>query len=186
LSRANHPSHALSDQMTIDVEVVGPTVADMFREAQGFLTNAAAVSRILWPPRVHDPNGNTVAKSRGLHLRTVLGIDDNHPLRTRTLRDHFEHFDERLDRWSQETTHGGIVDLHIGPTAVIGGPAIGKTDFLRVYEPDRKIFIFRGDEFDIQQLVTGLEQLKAAVIARMETLRQATVQQRVAPEGDAS
>jgi hypothetical protein len=135
-----------------------------FREAQAFLSHAAAVSRILWPPG----KSNAIAAARGLHLRTVLTVDNAHSLRTRTLRDHLEHFDERLDRWSQETTHGAIIDLHIGPTSVIGGEAVGRGDFLRVYEPNRKVFTFRGDEFDIQALVTGLEELKAAALKRMD------------------
>lgn len=135
-----------------------------FREAQAFLAHAAAISRILWPPG----KNNATAQARGLHLRTVLGVDDTHALRARTLRDHLEHFDERLDRWSQETTHGAIIDLHIGPTSVIGGPAVGRGDFLRVYEPERKVFTFRGDEFDMQALVTGLEGLKAVALKRMD------------------
>lgn len=86
------------------------------------------------------------------------------------MRDHHEHFDERLDRWSQETTHGAIIDLHIGPTSIIGGPAVGRGDFLRVYEPDRNVFTFRGEEFDIQELVTGLGGLRASVLQRMNAL----------------
>jgi hypothetical protein len=146
--------------------VGGGEPRSIFREAQGFLVHAAAMSRILWPPA----KGNPVAVARGEHLRTVLTVADTHPLRSRKLRDHHEHFDERLDHWSQETTHGAIIDLHIGPTSIIGGPAAGRGDFLRVYEPDRKVFTFCGEEFDIQALVTGLEWVRASALQRMNAL----------------
>jgi hypothetical protein len=84
-----------------------------------------------------------------------------------------EHFDERLDRWSQETTHGGIVDLHIGAVSAISGVAISRGDFLRVFEPERGVFTFRGDEFDIQKLASATEGVKAAAVSRMTTLRTA-------------
>jgi hypothetical protein len=146
--------------------------APFFREAQGFLSHAAAISRILWPPQVKGRAKNTRAKDRGEHLRAVLGVSDNHPLRTRTLRDHLEHFDERLDQWSQETTHGVIIDLCIGPAlpAFFQGAAVDRGDFLRVYEPDRQVFTFRGDEFNIQELVTGVNGIHAATVERMRRL----------------
>jgi hypothetical protein len=144
--------------------------AFVFREMYALLSHAAGVSRILWPTWIKDPDRRDIARARGDHLRQSLGIGEDHPLRVRVLRDHLEHFDERLDRWSQETTHGGIVDLHIGPTSFIGGEAIARGDFLRVYEPERKVFTFRGDEFDIQQLVTATEGVKVAAIARIHSL----------------
>ena len=163
----------------------GPA-ALFFREAQGFLSYAAAVSRILWPPRVPDSSKRQRANSRGSYLRTVLGIGEDHVLHKRTLRDHLEHFDERLDQWAQETTHRGFVDLCIGPaTAVIAGPAIGRGDFFRVFEPGRKVFTFRGEEFDIQELVTGVEGVKKAVLERFPVVEKA-VQQAVAADDPAA
>ena len=142
----------------------------VFRELYALVANVAGVARILWPPWIRDPDKRRTAEIRGEHLRQALGIVDNHPLRSRALRDHLEHFDERLDQWSQETGHGGIVDLHIGPTSVIGGDAIARGDFLRVYQPERKVFTFRGDEFDIQQLVTAAVAVKGLAIARITAL----------------
>jgi hypothetical protein len=36
-----------------------------------------------------------------------------------------------------------------------------------VFEPGRKVFTFRGEEFDIQELVTGVEAVKKAVVERL-------------------
>ena len=56
-------------------------VEAFFRETQAFLSHAAAVSRILWPPRAKDQR----AKARGEYLRSVLDIADGHALQKRTL-----------------------------------------------------------------------------------------------------
>ena len=135
-----------------------------FREAQAFLVNAAALSRLLWPAS----NG---ARERGASLRALLSLPDEHPLRSRKLRDHLEHFDERLDRWLRETSGRNVVDFHIGPASVIGGAGIERRDFLRVFEPDRSVFTFRGEEFDIQLLATSVEELRSEAIARLESCR---------------
>lgn len=177
-----------ADYAVLSAQQVNKLVQDqaypvfVFREMYALLSHAAGVSRILWPPWIRDADRREVARLRGEHLRQALGISDDHPLRVRVLRDHLEHFDEHLDRWSQETTHGGIVDLHIGPTSFISGEAIGRGDFLRVYEPERKVFTFRGDEFDIQQLVSATEEVKTAAIERVRVL-QAAAQQGVDPAG---
>lgn len=164
--------------MNAILEAKGSAVA-FFREAQSFLNQAAAMSRILWPPKTHTPT----AVARAEHLRKVLEVTESHPLRRRTLRDHLEHFDERLDRWSQETTHGTIIDLTIGPaTQFVGGEAVSRGDFLRVYEPERKVFTFRGDEFDIQELVGGVEHLMTAASKRADDLGAAAVQQGAAAD----
>jgi uncharacterized protein YcaQ len=139
-----------------------------FKEAQALLAHAAAISRILWPPRA---SKDRRASARGTHLRDVLGIAEDHPLRTRTLRDHLEHFDERLDQWAEQSAHGGLVDRIIGPVTVIRGPSIGRRDFLRAYDPKPKVFTFRGDEFDIQKLVAGVEEVKNAATRRAHVLR---------------
>jgi len=72
------------------VDAASPVL--FFREAQCLLMHAAAVSRILWPPA----KGSAVAVARGEHIRAALAVADTHSLRSRTLRDHHEHFDERL------------------------------------------------------------------------------------------
>jgi hypothetical protein len=156
-----------------------PSPILFFREAQGFMSNAAAVSRILWPPT----RSKATAMKRGERLRTALGVADTHVLRSRALRDHLEHFDERIDRWSQETIHGALIDLHVGPASLIGGAAVGRGDFLRVYEPDRNVFTFRGEEFDLRPLATGLEEVKGAALKRQDVLSAA--QHRVASDGAA-
>ena len=44
------------------------------------------------------PGPGHAAEARGAHLRQLLDVEEDHPLVSRELRNHLEHFDERLDR----------------------------------------------------------------------------------------
>lgn len=149
---------------------------EFFYEAQSFVAHAAAMSRILWPPWVRDNARRERAEGRGVHLRRLLGIGDEHPLRKRSLRDHLEHFDERLDAWAEESAYHAVIDLHIGPISVIGGIAVTSGDFLRAYDPSRKVFMFRGEDFDVQAMVSGVEVVRAAAIQRSGHLERQAAQ----------
>jgi hypothetical protein len=62
---------------------------------------------------------------------------------------------------------------------------VSRGDFLRVFEPDRKVFTFRGEEFDIQGLVVGIEEVMGAVARRLAIV-EAAVQQAVAADDPAA
>ena len=148
-----------------------------FRELHGFLSHAAAISRLLWPPRERDAQARARADARGEYLRTVLNVDDTHVLHNRALRNHLEHFDVRLDTWAQETTHGAMIDMNVGPIAMfLGGPGIGPGDLVRNFDPSTRVFSFRGDEFNVQDLVTGVELVRAAAIQRAQALAELEAQ----------
>ncbi len=53
-------------------------------------------------PRVFFPTGgaSATAKTRCQHMRDLVGISAGHPIEQRGLRNHVEHFDERLDDWT--------------------------------------------------------------------------------------
>jgi len=55
-------------------------------------------------------------------LRDSIGVDDTSPLRKVTMRNNFEHFDERLDKWWKESIAHNHIDLIIGPKNTIAGP----------------------------------------------------------------
>src|SRR5258705_3487164 len=82
--------------------------AQLFRSIHSFLTHAAVVSRLLWPSRPRKRREEDRAShdrrvahavNRGKQVRLALGLPDEQPGDQRTLRDHLEHFDERLDDW---------------------------------------------------------------------------------------
>src|SRR5579862_3776447 len=80
-----------------------------FFHIQAFLVAAANVSKLLWP------SGN---RKRGNELRRLLSVTEDSPIANRTLRNHFEHFDERIDSWTTKSKHHMFIDrtILVGPT----------------------------------------------------------------------
>lgn len=144
--------------------------SDFFREASNFLQHSSAASRLLWPPGSGNRREKKRAKKRGEHLRAKIEIDDSEALKNRALRNHFEHFDERLDDWAETSPHKNIVDNMIGPRNAIAGDSVKDQDFMRLFDPTTKMLIFRGELFDVQALVTSLTNVLAKAKQRIATL----------------
>jgi hypothetical protein len=140
---------------------------DFFREAHYLVHHAAAISRIFWPPKGRDKEATKRAKRRGRFLRDLLGLTSGHPIENRALRDHFEHFDERLDDWAEKSRYRSIVDRFIGPRGAIRVNGIHDTDFIRHYDPAKKTLSFRGERFDVQALASGLDDIYNHTVKRL-------------------
>jgi len=143
---------------------------DFFREALDLVHHAAAVSRIFWPPGSKNKQSRQRAMRRGQFLRDMLRFEHGHPIQDRTLRDHFEHFDERLDAWAEESPNRNIVQSLIGPRSAIGGDAIKDADIIRHYDPSTKMLGFRGEKFDVQALASGLDDIYQKATARLNEI----------------
>ena len=143
---------------------------DPFVPAQAIIHHAAAVSKIFWPPGSRDKFARKRAQRRSETLRSELGLVSPHPVQARTLRDHFEHFDERLDAWVEQSKNRNIVKQLVGPRTAIGGDAIADTDIIHHYDPAAKTYAFRGEKFDIQALAAGLDDLFLKIEARLSLI----------------
>jgi hypothetical protein len=130
---------------------------EIFRSLHSLLTHASNVSRLFWPPAGQSP-GAKQREARGRLLRERVGLpDEAHPLHKRTLRDHLEHFDERIDHWRETSVRKNYVQDVVGPKGMIQG--LDETDMMRWYDPGRKTFLFRGEEFNVQELVSAVDAL---------------------------
>ena len=76
----------------------------VWHSIQALLTAAGTISMLLWP--------EARFAERGADLRSKLAVRADSPLADRTLRNHFIHFDERLERWAAKMP-GVIVDSNI-------------------------------------------------------------------------
>lgn len=132
---------------------------DFFREALDLVHHGAAVSRMFWPPRCRDKKKTARAQQRGQVLRDQLKIPSNHSIQKRTLRDHFEHFDERLDDWAENSRNKNMINQLFGSRNAVGGNGIGDSDIIHHYDPVTKIYAFRGEPFDVQELVDGISDI---------------------------
>lgn len=81
------------------------TVFNAIRLALHF---ASSVSRIFFPSA-----GNRTAEQRGVRLRRLTGLSDSHAIKSRALRNHIEHMDERMDEWTSPSPRpfGGTVEM---------------------------------------------------------------------------
>jgi hypothetical protein len=122
-----------------------------FYALQNLLNAGANISKALWGA------GGKFADQRK-PLRDSIGIDDSSPLREVTMRNNFEHFDERLDRWWKESKHHNHMDLIIGPaaTTIVGHE---ETDKFRHFDPTTCNMVFWGQEFNLQTIVTEVQKI---------------------------
>ena len=134
-----------------------PPSSPVWRESAKAIVNgvqtvaihAAALSRYFWPVRRGEPQA-----SRAARLRAGLGVSDGNCLRNRDLRNHLEHFDERLDVFCQELVAGAILPTYVGP---IGGDAEVPTYQFRAYYTDVGVFEVLGRRFELQPLLDEIQ-----------------------------
>lgn len=166
---------------------------EYFRSIHSFLTHLSNISRLLWPPALSPKQhcfcdkpkalgrkcGTCVARERSQCLLVTLDMNEHdHVLKNRSLRDHLEHFDERLDHWMVTSERRNYVQDHIGAKGAIQG--VEDTDMMRQYDPASGDFTFRGETHSLFALFEGmrevLERTRAAseklqVVQREEILR---------------
>jgi len=107
------------------------------------LVAAANMSKLMWGQA-----GKLAAERKP--LRDSIGVEDTSPLRQTSMRNHYEHFDERLDEWWKNSKQHNIADRLIGPMGMIGG--IDPLDSFRQYDPTTGDLIFWGDRFNILKI----------------------------------
>ena len=123
---------------------------------QAFLIAAGNVSKLLWPPKPLLPE-------RGADLRASFSVGDDSPLEPRKFRNHFEHFDERLEQWATSSERRNFADSNVGPPGMIVGLEPG--DYLRNFNTTDFAITFRGDIYHLQPMINAIRDLwqKAAV-----------------------
>lgn len=122
----------------------------IFFGVQNLLNAAANIAKALWGER-----GKMSAQRK--ELRDSIGVGDDSPLHEVDMRNNFEHFDERLDRWWNESTDHNYVGFVIGPRSAISG--MDEKDILRHFDPATTNVIFWSQRFNIQAIITEIERI---------------------------
>lgn len=117
---------------------------------QSILMAAGNLSKILWPREKFS--------ARGEYLRKLLSVDKNNILSDRKFRDHFEHYDERIDAWFKKNSSAVYSDLAIDSFEYIWGRDYDTRH--RVYNPLTKTLAFRGDSIDLAAVLNALEEIR--------------------------
>ena len=121
-----------------------------FYALQNLLNAAANISKALWGSK-----GKRAAQRKP--LRDSIGIDDQSPLREVTMRNNYEHFDERLDTWWNESPNHNAVDLSVMPRNAI--PGIPTNGWFRVYDPLTGNLTFWDEDFNVQAIINEIERI---------------------------
>lgn len=136
----------------------------VFHATHGMLTHLSAISRLLWPPK----SSGAQSLARGDYLRKTIEIADAHPLHDRTLRNHLEHFDERLDEFLVARGTGNMIDNIVGSPRAIGGSSFKDSDVLRAYDPSTGEMWFRGERFELGELYASMDTVKKRASERLK------------------
>ena len=118
---------------------------------QNFLVAVANISKFFWPT-------NAKYQKRGEELRNSLGIKNDSPIKTRKVRNCFEHFDEKLEEWAISSKGHIFIDSNIGPTnkMIVG---IAQEIFLRNFNPTTWTLTFRGDKYELKPMIEVIHYL---------------------------
>jgi hypothetical protein len=119
------------------------------RHVQTFLVAAANVSKRLWM---------TSNKERSKNLRSLLNVADDSPIANRDLRNHFEHFGERIERWATESANHAFVDRTvIAGTRRIGG--LEPKDTMRIIWTPSLVVSFQNDTYNLKAVEQALKEV---------------------------
>ena len=112
-------------------------------ELQNIVLQGAALSRYFWPVRPE-------YVARGEQLRNGIGLAENSALKSRSLRNALEHFDERLDVYLNQGIVGRILPQYVGPA-----PQKEQVPYhlFRGFFLDTGEFTLLGEKYDMQPLV---------------------------------
>jgi hypothetical protein len=126
---------------------------------QNILVTAGNVSKLLWGSRANDEK---LASRKP--LRDLAGVGDDSPLRPRSVRNAFEHIDERIEDWFRETDKmvysSRCVGVSMAGSMVDDGEPVEVQHF-GFFDPKTGILKFWNDAVSIPDLLTAMDGILA-------------------------
>ncbi|MVO09992.1 hypothetical protein GOQ30_12545 [Flavobacterium sp. TP390] len=120
---------------------------EVWGSIQSILVTAGNVSKILWP-------SDNKYKSRGERLRELLKIDKDNILSNRKFRNHFEHYDSRIEEWFNNQPSAVYIDLAMNPS--FSGLDLNTH---RGYNSFNNTLQFREEILDLNHLLEEMEKI---------------------------
>ena len=127
----------------------------IFCHIQAFLGAVANISKIL----------ETLDKftSRREELRKVLQIPKNSLVQNRDFRNHFEHYNERLEKWVSSSKRKNISDMNISVGGFSAIPDLDPIDCMRNLDISRDrenlTLTFQGETYDLTMTMHAVKEL---------------------------
>jgi hypothetical protein len=163
----NRPQKALAEMVFIGEIVLQSKIAEVaakrlsaskenfdqieaWSSIQSILVAAGNVSKILWPSKDY--------AERGERLRELLKVSEDNILSDRKFRNHFEHYDERIEDWFKKQSSAVYSDLAVDPFKSIWGNV--HSNHHRAYDPLTQTLTFRGESFDLAAVLKELKEIR--------------------------
>lgn len=131
----------------LDLACANSDRVEVWCSIQSILVAAANVSKILWPNKKYE--------IRGVKLRQMLKVEKGNPLANRKFRNHFEHYDERIEDWFEN--HSSVVYCDLAMNPFLRG-SIPINDH-RGYNSFNNTLVFRGEILDLNEISKALEEI---------------------------
>jgi hypothetical protein len=142
---------------------------ELFYHVQGFLIATANVSKILYPDQhAKQPALRAACQKRGRDLRALLGVQASSVFERREARNHFEHFDERVQEWAERGSGRNFIDGNILVQTPVAQafPGAHPRDIFRLYSTPPPAVWFWSQEYPLQPFVDAMVALLREIDAR--------------------
>ncbi len=123
-----------------------------------FLLSTGNISKAFWPSAARDTKYNELVEQRGKELREMFKISEDSPLRARSVRNDFEHYDERIDVLFATTDSHIIADSSIISEGSLNTKS--KIHYVRVFDPKTHKLLFFDNELDVVEVGNALIALR--------------------------
>jgi hypothetical protein len=124
---------------------------------QIILVSSANISKIFWPAYYKDkPEVSKQYCLRGKYLRELLSVDKRSPLNSRKLRNHFEHYDERLHDWAEKSKRHILTRRNIVPKGSIKINNDDQSADMGNLDPITLTVTFWDDRFEIPIIIESI------------------------------
>ena len=147
---------------------------------QSFLNSTTNVSKLLWDGKpvckkknesdkdfeIQEKQRNAILERRKA-LRESLEVSDNSLLKERTMRNNFEHLDERIDTWFNLSRKHNLANRNIISEGAISG--LDECDFLCTFNTSKNTITFKGEDYKITPIVMELQTLKKLAKQKIES-----------------
>ena len=136
-------------------------ITAIFCAIQSLLGSAANISKALWGVR---KTKNALAARAP--LRDSLQVSDASPLNPREMRNNYEHFDERLDKWWEQSKNHNFMDMGLMTRKAI--QRLADIERFRAYDPATGDLTFWGDDMSLLALLNEVRRIHPIVAAEAE------------------
>lgn len=129
---------------------------DAFVAIEAFLSAFGRISMIVFPTAK-----GRLARDRGARLAAALGIDRDHPIAGKQLRNKWTHFDELIDELGSDASERLVAQRFV---ASASADAACRKGTIRLLIVDTLVLDFRGvGEFDLAAMIRAVEELATKV-----------------------